>query len=272
MKHILRLERLPMSSELQTPDSKNVLRAAVSRGEITVYYQPQVSAETGALAGVECLVRWRHPERGFISPAEFLPAVADDEHIIQLLGETVLRQACEDAAAWPDIVIGVNISPVQFRLPELAGRIIAIAKEEGFPLNRLELEILESSYFENPAHMREVLTGLRVQGIRIALDDFGTGYSSLAALLELPLDKLKIDSGFVKKFDDLRGAPIIHSITTLALAIGLKVTAEGVETHAQQIFLRAAGCHFLQGYLFSEPVAADAITRMIASGKMWPCD
>ena len=246
------------------------LIAAVRNGEIFALYQPQVSSLTGELAGVECLVRWRHPERGVLNPAEFLPTVEDNEDIIQLLGETVLRQACRDAAAWPGLFIGMNISPVQFRLPDLADRIVAIAEEARFPLNRIELEILETSYFENPDHMREVLSGFRKLGVCIALDDFGTGYSSLAALLELPLDKLKIDAEFVHKFDDIRSASVIHAIVALARAIGLKVTAEGVETEQQRSFLRSSGCHFLQGYLFSKPVVADVITQMIAAGKVSP--
>jgi EAL domain-containing protein (putative c-di-GMP-specific phosphodiesterase class I) len=152
---------------------------------------------------------------------------------------------------------------VQFRLPSFADKLVAIAQEEGLPLSRLELEILETSYFEDPVRMRGVLTGLRAQGVKIALDDFGTGYSSLAALMELALDKLKIDAGFVKKFEDIKSASIIHAIVALARAIGLKITAEGVEEARQQSFLRSAGCHYLQGYLFSEPVEASVITGML---------
>ncbi len=251
-------------------DIKSALINAVRTGEIFVLYQPQVLASTGELAGVECLVRWRHPERGVLKPAQFIPVVEDDEEIIQMLGGSVLRTACRDAAAWPHLFIGVNISPVQFRLPGLTGGLVAIVEEAGFPFHRIELEILETSYFENPEHMRDVLSELRKLGMGIALDDFGTGYSSLAALLELPLDKLKIDAQFVRKFNDIRSASVIHAIVALARAIGLKITAEGVETEQQRLFLRSSGCHFLQGYLFSQPVVADVITQMISAGKVTP--
>ena len=253
---------------MKSKDNAAVLQAAFGRGEIVVLYQPQVTAADSKLNAVECLVRLQHPERGLLPPAEFLPAIENDEVAIQAMGHAVLRQACRDAASWPGLSIGVNISPVQFRLPHLADSIVEIANEESFPLDRLELEILETAYFENPAHMRDVLTGLRTKGVRIALDDFGTGYSSLSALLELPLDKLKIDASFVKKSDTIRSASIIHAIVALARGIGLKVTAEGVETEQQRSFLRAAGCHYLQGYLFSKPVSALAIGRMIANDRL----
>lgn len=248
---------------MNLPAAAPDLRAAIGRGEIVVHYQPQVAAASGDIIAVECLARWQHPERGLLSPNDFLPTVNNDESIIQLLGETVLRKACRDAREWPDITVGLNVSPVQFRLPSFADKLVVIARDEGLPLKRLELEILETSYFEDPLRMREMLTGLRAQGVKIALDDFGTGYSSLAALLELPLDKLKIDAGFVKKFEDVKAVSIIHAIVALARAIGLKITAEGVEDPRQQSFLRSAGCHYLQGYLFSRPVAADIITSML---------
>jgi len=247
-----------------TEEKERALRHAIGRGEIVAFYQPQVSAKSGDIEGVECLVRWKRPGGEIVPPAEFLPPVQDNPELIHLLGETVLRCACRDSVAWPGIMVGINISPIQFRLPHLASRIAAIAAEENMSLDRLELEILETSYFEDPAHMREVLTRLRNLGVKVALDDFGTGFSSLSALLELPLDKLKIDASFVKHFDTVRSASIIHAIVALARAIGLKVTAEGVETAEQQRFLRAAGCHLLQGYLFSPGVSADEITRMLS--------
>ncbi len=251
-------------------NNESALRLAIARGEIVAFYQPQVSAKSGEIHGVECLARWKRPNGEIVAPADFLPPVQDNRELIHLLGETMLRCACRDAAAWPGLMIGVNISPIQFHMPDLAGRIAAIAAEEKMSLERLELEILETSYFEDPAHMRDVLAELRKLGVKVALDDFGTGYSSLSALLELPLDKLKIDASFVKHFDTVRSASIIHAIVALARAIGLKITAEGVETDEQQRFLRAAGCHYLQGYLFSPAVPAEEITRMLAQRRTRP--
>lgn len=251
-------------------DRKSELLEAIGRGEIVVHYQPQIAAATGSVAGVECLMRWNHPRDGLLPPGAFFNGVEDDETVIQALCETVLRQACRDALAWPGIFVGINLSPVQFRLAGFADRLIAIAREEKFPLERLELEILETSFFEDPAGMRAVLSQFRAAGVRIALDDFGTGYASLSALLDLPLDKLKIDASFVRQCDQLRPASIIHAIVALARAVGLKVTAEGVETQAQRNFLRAAGCHYLQGYLFSHPAPAALIPALIQGEAATP--
>lgn len=238
------------------------LEKAVADGEIVPHYQPQVSARDGTLAGVEVLARWRHPDRGVLAPNSFLAGHESHAGLIQGINEAILRQACRDALQWPGIFIGVNVSPVQFSIPDFSGRLLDIAKAESFPPNRLEFEILETSYFANPAHMSEVLTGLRNRGVRVALDDFGTGYSSLAVLLELPLDKLKIDGGFVRQSGTLRSAAIIQAITALARAIGLTITAEGVETTQQAGFLKTAGCHYLQGYLFSKAVPAAELAEM----------
>lgn len=253
--------------QLITHDLAHALHLAIDRGQIVNHYQPQVCAVSGAIAGVECLVRWRHPEMGLLPASDFVSALTDDADLVERIGYAVLRSACRDAACWADLPVAINISPIQFRSPELVSRVVRIAAEEGLSLDRLELEILETAYFENPMRMREALIELRSRGVRIAIDDFGTGYSSLAALLELPLDKLKIDSGFVKQFDNLRSASIIHAIVALARAIGLKVTAEGVETLQQQRFLRAAGCHYLQGFLFAEAVPAAQITRMLEKDR-----
>jgi len=231
----------PLNSSGQKADLRNAIRS----GEICVFYQPQVHAATGKIASVECLARWRHPERGLLTPGMFLTEFEHDEEIMNELCDAVLRTACRDALAWSDIGIAVNLSPNQFRF--------------------LELAILETFYFEEPGRMRDVLSRWREQGLHIALDDFGTGYASLSALLDLPLDKLKIDASFVQKCEDVKSASIIHAIVAVARAIGLKVTAEGVETEAQKNFLRIAGCHFLQGYLFSPPVPACDITKMLSA-------
>ena len=251
----------PLNSSGQKADLRNAIRS----GEICVFYQPQVHAATGKIASVECLARWRHPERGLLTPGMFLTEFEHDEEIMNELCDAVLRTACRDALAWSDIGIAVNLSPNQFRFQDLGERITSIARESGLPLKRLELAILETFYFEEPGRMRDVLSRWREQGLHIALDDFGTGYASLSALLDLPLDKLKIDASFVQKCEDVKSASIIHAIVAVARAIGLKVTAEGVETEAQKNFLRIAGCHFLQGYLFSPPVPACDITKMLSA-------
>ena len=245
--------------------NKDGLLAAIGRDEIVVFYQPQVSAISGELVAVECLARWNHRQLGVLAPAAFLPLIENDEASVQMLGEAVLKQAVRDAAHWPDLTIALNVSPIQFRLPQLADRVVNIIQAAGFAPSRLELEILETSYFENPVQMCEVLTRLRSQGIRIALDDFGTGYSSLAALMELPLDKLKIDGSFVRKSGTIRSAAIIHAVVALARGIELKVTAEGVENEEQRSFLRAAGCHYLQGYLFGKPMPAGDFSALVAA-------
>ena len=183
------------------------------------------------------------------------------------LGETVLRQACQDAMRWPDLSIGVNVSPLQFRDPAYADKLEHIVRDSGLPFERLELEIVESSYFDDPDKADKILRRIRDLGIKIALDDFGTGYSSLSCLLRLPLDRIKIDRSFVSGIDTVRSASIVHAIIALARAIGLKVTAEGIETDDQQKFLRAAGAHMLQGFLFSMPVTAERIDQLLVSGE-----
>ena len=251
---------------MNTPFTKTMLHRAILNGEIVTLYQPQVAGATGELSGVEALVRWAHPQLGLLTPSDFMASTEGDPELEQLIAETVLRQACRDAMNWGRLLVGVNISPVQFKLSDMADRLLAVVREEGIEPGRLEFEILESAYFEDPAHMRDTLVGLRTHGMRIALDDFGTGYSSLSALLELPLDKLKIDASFVQKAHTLRSAAIIHAVVALARAIGLKVTAEGVETVEQEKFLRAAGCHFLQGYLISKPLDAAGIAKLMTAG------
>ncbi len=242
--------------------STSDLRAAIDQGQLRVLYQPQMTSDGSRMASVESLVRWEHPVHGLLSPGHFVP-LAEKTNLISRLGEAVLRQACTDGLRWPQIAVGVNVSPLQFRDPEFAIKVERIVRETGLPFERLELEIVESSYFDDPDKAEAMLRHLRDLGVRIALDDFGTGYSSLSCLLRLPLDKIKIDRSFVVGVDTIRSASIVHAIVALARAIGLKVTAEGIETEEQQRFLRSAGAHYLQGYLFSAPVPYQMIDRLV---------
>jgi EAL domain-containing protein (putative c-di-GMP-specific phosphodiesterase class I) len=239
------------------------LREAIEKDQLFLLYQPQVSADDLAIASVEALVRCRRPERGLVLPVEFVQ-FAERNELIDQLGAWVLRRACRDGAHWPGIGVAVNVSPRQFRSPDFITFVEATARAEGMPFERLEIEITESAYFDNPDRAEEELRSLRALGIKVALDDFGTGYSSLSYLRRLPLDKIKIDKSFVDALDTVDGAAIVHAIVALARALRLKVTAEGVETIDQQDFLRAAGCDYLQGYLFSQAVSAAEISAILA--------
>ncbi|MGE3246963.1 MAG: EAL domain-containing protein [Beijerinckiaceae bacterium] len=247
-------------------DAGAALLSAIESGALEVHYQPQMKADGSALSGVEALVRLRLPDGGLAGPGSFLPAVENDAEIIGKLGEFVMRRACRDGLSWSGLQIAVNVSPLQFDAPGFVQMVEDVVVSSGLEPGRLELEVLETSWFAHPQKAMAVLKDLRTFGVKIAMDDFGTGYASLAALLQLPLDKLKIDKSFVSLSHEIRSASIIHSIIALARSIGLTVTAEGVETKEQQRFLRAAGCHALQGHLFSGAVPADAITAMLAGG------
>jgi len=239
------------------------LREAIEKDQLFLLYQPQVSADGLAIASVEALVRCRRPERGLVLPVEFVQ-FAERNELIDQLGAWVLRRACRDGAPWPGIGVAVNVSPRQFRSPDFITFVEATARAEGMPFDRLEIEITESAYFDDPDRAEDELRSLRALGIKVALDDFGTGYSSLSYLRRLPLDKIKIDKSFVDALDTVDGAAIVRAIVALARALRLEVTAEGVETIGQQEFLRAAGCTYLQGYLFSQAVSAAEIAAILA--------
>ncbi|HEY8579119.1 MAG TPA: EAL domain-containing protein [Beijerinckiaceae bacterium] len=249
-----------MPSTLGGPD----LLAAIRSGEMDVVYQPQVTAADARFVGVEALARWNHPTRGALSPAAFLEAGARSP-ALSALGDFVLQRACEAGARWRSLRMSVNVSPHQFQDPRLAERVVAIARAAAMPLERLELEILEDCWFEDLPRARLALQRLRGSGVQIALDDFGAGYSSLSVLFDLPLDKIKLDRSFT--CDPVSGATStkIPEIVALARAVGLSVTAEGVETEAQRAYLAAAGCDYLQGYLFARPLSADAIDAILAA-------
>jgi EAL domain-containing protein (putative c-di-GMP-specific phosphodiesterase class I) len=228
------------------------LRQALVDGGFEIHYQPLVSLAHNQVTGCEALLRWRHPERGMVSPAEFIP-VAEDTGLIVELGDWVLRTACAEAATWPDhIRLAVNVSPVQLKCQTLALKITAALASSGLSAGRLELEITEAVLIRDDETALAILHQLRAIGVRIALDDFGTGYSSLSYLKRFPFDKIKIDRCFVSDIAEIDGSSaIVQAVVNIAAARHMTTTAEGVETSEQKDILRALGCTEMQGYLFS---------------------
>jgi diguanylate cyclase (GGDEF)-like protein len=233
------------------------LRQATADGRYTeggfeVYYQPLVNLRDNEVSGCEALLRWRHPVRGAISPAEFI-AVAEESGLISQLGEWVLTTACAEAATWPNnIKLAVNVSPVQFRNHAFALKVASTLAESGLPASRLELEITEAVLIRDDEVALAILHQLRAIGVRVALDDFGTGYSSLSYLQRFPFDKIKIDRSFVNDIVESDGScAIIQAVVNIAAARNMTTTAEGVETELQRELLRTLGCTEMQGYLFS---------------------
>ena len=244
------------------------LRQAITRGgaELEVHYQPFISLADNRITGCEALMRWRHPDRGMISPAEFIP-IAEDTGLINELGEWVLNTACADAATWPhDIRLAVNVSPVQFKCGTLALKIAAALAASGLPAGRLEVEITEAVLIRDDDAALAILHQIRELGVRIALDDFGTGYSSLSYLQRFPFDKIKIDSCFVKEVAIPGGSSsIVRAVVNIAATRNMTTTAEGVETEAQRQLLRTLGCSEMQGHLFSAAKPATEIAGLFAS-------
>ena len=240
------------------------LRRAFANGEFELHYQPLVDIASDRISGFESLLRWRHPEKGMISPAEFIP-VAEDIGLIVQLGEWVLREACNEAAKWPsNIKIAVNLSPVQFRSRNLVQMVISALAQSGLSPTRLELEITESIFLAETEANLAILHQLRELGVSISMDDFGTGYSSLSYLRSFPFDKIKIDRSFVK---DLAQRPdcgaIVRAISSLGRSLNITTTAEGVETVDQLDWLRAEGCDQVQGFLFSPARPAAEVEQLL---------
>ncbi len=231
------------------------LRQAIREGGFELYFQPLYNIAENRLQGFEALIRWPHPQRGMISPADFIP-LAEETGLIIPIGEWVVREACRQASAWPEeMSIAVNVSPKQFATSGLAQTIMQALVTSGLSPNRLELEITESIFIVNVEKTLATLHTLRDLGVRIALDDFGTGYSSLSYLRSFPFDKVKIDRSFVEDLaNDGNAHAVIRAITTLADALGMQTLAEGVEATEQLDILRREGCGYIQGYLFSEPL------------------
>jgi diguanylate cyclase (GGDEF)-like protein len=239
------------------------LRKAIADQALEVYYQPCLGLQSDRITGCEALLRWRHPERGMISPAEFIP-IAEETGLINELGEWVLAKACIEATTWPEgINLAVNVSPVQFKSGTLALKIVSALAASGLPANRLELEITEAVLIRDDEAALEILHQLRDIGVRIALDDFGTGYSSLSYLQRFPFDKIKIDRCFVNDLAETGGSSIVQAVVNIAAARHMKTTAEGVETERQQQLLRGLGCTEMQGYLFSAPKPAAELREIL---------
>ena len=239
------------------------LSRALANEELAVKFQPLYAADGERMVGVEALVRWNHPDRGVVPPSEFIP-VAEQTGLVVKIDEWVLRRACEYAAQWPGLSLAVNLSASNFRQPHVAERITRVLVDTGFDPRRLEIEITESMLLGATGEVLGELSELRRMGVRIALDDFGTGYSSLGYLRRFPVDKLKIDKSFVQNLGITEdAAAIVECVTRLGRALGLAVTAEGVESAEQHRFVRSVGCHQVQGYLFSPPVEPERIDEMV---------
>jgi diguanylate cyclase (GGDEF)-like protein len=247
------------------------LKDAIEYNDLMIAYQPLVGPSGESMMGVEALCRWHHPTRGDIPPAKFIP-IAEHSELIIPLGEWVLRQACLEAKAWPALTLAVNVSPLQFRRPDFVKVVARILAETGLPPERLELELTESTLVGNVEEAGTAMRELKVLDVQLALDDFGTGYSSLLYLRTFPFDKLKIDRSFVRNIESAAdSAAIVHAVVSLGRGLGMKVTAEGVETAEQHLFLRAAGVHSLQGFRFGRPgTALDITARLLKQADAGP--
>jgi len=252
------------------------LRNAVERGEFELYYQPLVALESGRVTELEALLRWRHPSRGIVAPLDFIP-LAEETGLIVPIGSWVMADACRQVREWQQrfpreapLTLSVNLSVKQFAQPDFVASLVGIVRASGFDPRCLKLEITESIAIEDPERTRGMLDELRGLGVRMYLDDFGTGYSSLGQLHRLSLDAIKIDRSFVMRMTE---GPmhwqLVHTVRTLARNIGVTVIAEGVETAQQLAELRQLGCESAQGYLFSRPVPADEMARMLARDPRW---
>jgi EAL domain-containing protein (putative c-di-GMP-specific phosphodiesterase class I) len=247
------------------------LRRALERNELSLEYQPKVDFKTGAIAGAEALLRWTHPTRGSVSPAQFIP-VAEECGLILPIGRWVLHEACKQARAWaiaglPRMSMAVNVSAKQFRGDSFLRDLRATLEETGLDPCLLELELTESVLMKHAESAASILATLRDSGVQVAIDDFGTGYSSLSYLRKFPIDCLKIDQSFVGRIglaaDD---ASIVTAVISMAGSLKLRVVAEGVETLEQAEFLRAQACDQAQGYFYSRPVISEQFARLLHTG------
>jgi diguanylate cyclase (GGDEF)-like protein len=237
------------------------LRGALAAGQLRLQYQPVVSTGTAEVVGYEALLRWHHPTRGLVSPAEFIP-IAEESGLIDPIGEWVMRTACRTAAGWPGRVrVAVNVSPVQFAKPAFAAIVADALAASGLPAGRLELEITEGVFLDGSQSTDQMFAALKQIGVRLALDDFGTGYSSLGYLRTAPFDKIKIDQSFVRgaRIPGNRNAAIIKAIVTLADTLELETPAEGVEAQDEIELIRELGCSHIQGYVYGRPMDEDAV-------------
>jgi diguanylate cyclase (GGDEF)-like protein len=242
------------------------MRTALAQDDFRLFYQPLVNLQTRRVTAFEALMRWQHPVRGGVPPAEFIP-VAEEMGLIVQLGEWALRQACAEAVGWPDgICVSVNLSPLQFAKGNLVSTVVSALASSGLPASRLELEITETVLLEKSDRNILILNQLRKLGVRISMDDFGTGYSSIGYLRSFPFDKIKIDQSFVRDLMVDEGSlAIVRAIAGLGVSFGMTTTAEGVETEEQMRCLNLEGCIEVQGYLYSKPVPANEIIELLES-------
>ncbi|GGX19571.1 hypothetical protein GCM10007242_28080 [Pigmentiphaga litoralis] len=232
------------------------LRVALERGQLELFYQPLVNTAQHEISGFEALLRWNHPQRGIVSPLEFIP-LAEELGLIKNIGRWVLHQACREAAGWPETVkIAVNLSSIQFRNHDLVGDVASALRLSGLAPERLELEITESLLLQDNVSVLATLHELRKLGVSISMDDFGTGYSSLSYLQKFPFDKIKIDQSFIQRLSEQDSVSIVRAVISLGKSLGMSVLAEGVETAEQLKVLQAEGCWDIQGYLVSPPKPA----------------
>ena len=259
-----------MERELQARnDTEQGLRIGIPKGEFVPYFEQQIDLTTNRLHGFEVLARWDHPTRGLVMPDSFID-IAEETGAISDLSFSIMRQAFVEARNWdPSVSLSVNISPTQLKDPWLAQKLVKLLTETGFAATRLEVEITETSLFENLALAQSIVGSLKNQGIRIALDDFGTGYSSLAHLRALPFDRIKIDKSFVTTIcENGESAAIVAAITRLGESLGLPVTAEGIETAEIEERLRQLGCHKGQGWLYGRPLPMPAARTLLAERNL----
>jgi EAL domain-containing protein (putative c-di-GMP-specific phosphodiesterase class I) len=245
------------------------LRRALARQELVLHYQPKVAFETGAISGVEALVRWRDPSRGLVGPSEFV-SIAEESGLIVPLGRWALGEACRQARAWFEagfpVAVAVNVSAIELRSKDFLEHATKVLLETGLDPRYLELELTESILMRQAPSTVEVLQALRALGVTIAIDDFGTGYSSVTYLRQFPVDVLKVDQSFIHEVTTpASGSPIVSAMISMGRSLGHRVIAEGVETLEQYAFLRAQQCSEGQGFYFSRPLPADQLTALWAA-------
>ncbi|HCB14552.1 MAG TPA: PAS domain S-box protein, partial [Gammaproteobacteria bacterium] len=257
---------------LERLEMENNLRYALERGEFELYYQPKVETRSKRICGAEALLRWNHPQKGRVSPGQFIP-LCEEVGLIIPISEWIIHTACMQAKHWQDrgflsLTVAVNLSPLQFRQPDLIQKVKNILDEIGMTANRLEFEITESTAMEDIDEAIATMDIFKRMGIFFSIDDFGTGYSSLSYLKRFPVNTLKIDQSFIRNIHvNFEDAAIVKSIVTLAHSLKFAVIAEGVETKEQFDFLKDIDCDEIQGYLFSPPVSVDEFTNLLSHNK-----
>ncbi len=256
---------------VQRQSIEESLRRALDRAEFAVHYQPKIKLATGEISGAEALLRWTHPTRGPVSPAEFIP-VAEDSGLILPIGRWVLREACRQARAWSGqglhvASMAVNISAMEFRNEDFLEGVFSILEDTGMPPRFLELELTESVLMKRAESTQSILKELRSRGVQLAVDDFGTGYSSLSYLRKFSIDALKIDQSFIRQITTTPDeTSIVSAVISMGRSLKLRVVAEGVETPQELAFLQAHNCEEAQGFYFSRPVSAADFAKLLKAG------